>query len=295
MENHASSLYEKLGFTITGKTTKHHVMETAARTKGGLSIRSAVAPESVEEDADERHKHEGSSVNDLGDHTLTANRASNTIRSLISRAMWGDSMAEKEALTEFRPLIAEDWGKLEHLFGKRGAVGGCWCMWWRQTQAEFQRGRGEQNRLAFRSLVESGTVPGLLAYRNNEPAGWCAIQPRESYPRLERSKTFARVDDRSVWSITCFYIARHYRGEGLMRGLLSAAIDWAAKNGASIIEAYPFEPKEGKNISAAYTGLVPVFQSIGFVEVARRSVSRPIMRRYLTSSSPASRRQSERR
>jgi len=190
-------------------------------------------------------------------------------------------MAENDKLTEFRPLIAEDWGNLEQLFGKRGAVGGCWCMWWRQTQAEFQRQRGEQNRLAFKSLVESGTVPGLLAYRNNEPAGWCAIQPRESYPRLDLSKTLARVDDQAVWSVTCFYIARQHRGEGLMRGLLYAAIGWAAKNGAHIVEAYPFEPQEGKSTSAAYTGLVPVFVDAGFIEAARRSPRRPIMRKAL--------------
>ena len=181
-------------------------------------------------------------------------------------------------VTEFRPLTAENWTSLEQLFGKHGAVGGCWCMWWRQTQGEFQRQRGEQNRLAFKALVESGTIPGLLAYRDDEPAGWCAVQPRDSYSRLDASRVFARVDDQPVWSITCFFIARHHRSRGLMRELSKAAIDWAGKSGAHIVEAYPFEPQEGKRISGAYTGLVPVFRSLGFIEVARRSIRRPIMR-----------------
>ena len=189
--------------------------------------------------------------------------------------------AAQHGLTEFHPLLPEDWSDLERLFGQHGAVGGCWCMWWRQTQTEFALQRGEQNRLAFKSLVESGAVPGLLAFRNNEPVGWCAIQPRESYPRLERSKTLARVDDRCVWSVTCFFIARQHRGEGLMRGLLEAAVDWAAENGARIVEAYPLEPQAGKSISGAYTGITPAFLKAGFAEAARRSKRRPIMRKYL--------------
>jgi len=182
---------------------------------------------------------------------------------------------------EFRPLVPRDWNNLEQLFGKRGASGGCWCMWWRQTQAEFDRLHGEPNRLEFKSLVESGTVPGVLAYRDNEPAGWCAIQPRESYSRLERSKILARVDDQPVWSVTCFYIGKQYRRKGLVRGLLDAAIDWAISNGAHIIESYPFDTQQGIRSSAAYMGVVPVYLENGFAEVMRRSPRRPIMRKYL--------------
>jgi GNAT superfamily N-acetyltransferase len=182
---------------------------------------------------------------------------------------------------EFRPLVPGDWNNLEQLFGKRGASGGCWCMWWKQTQAEFDRLHGEPNRLAFKSLVESGTVPGVIAYQDNEPAGWCAIEPRESYPRLERSRILARVDDQPVWSVTCFYIGKQHRRKGLMRGLLNAAIGWAVKNGANIIEAYPFVTQTGVRSSAAYLGVVPVFLETGFVEVVRRTPRRLIMRKLL--------------
>ncbi len=190
-------------------------------------------------------------------------------------------MEDEEKPIEFSPLVSENWLNLEQLFGKRGATGGCWCMWWRQTQAEYNNMHGELNRLAFKSLVESGIVPGLLAFRGGEPAGWCAIGPRESYSRLERSKILARVDDQPVWSVTCFYIGRHHRGIGLMRSLLKVAIDWAVKNGAQIIEAYPFASEKGVRNSAAYMGVVPVFLEAGFVEVVRRSSRRPIMRKFL--------------
>jgi len=182
---------------------------------------------------------------------------------------------------EFHPLIPERWHKLERLFGKHGAAGGCWCMWWRQTRAEFNRQRGEPNRIAFRTIVEPGIVPGLLAYSDGEPVGWCAVEPRESYPALDRSRTLARVDCEPVWSIPCFYVARHFRGRGLMPELLAAAINWAGRHGAPIVEAYPIEPKNNLNNSTFYTGVVPVFRRAGFVEVCRRSKRRSIMRKTI--------------
>lgn len=182
---------------------------------------------------------------------------------------------------EFHPLIPERWNELERLFGKRGASGGCWCMWWRQTWAEFNRQRGEPNRIAFKTIVESGTVPGLLAYSDGEPVGWCAVEPRDSYPALDRFRALARVDCEPVWSIPCFYVARNFRGRGLMPELLAAAINWAGRHGARIIEAYPIEPKDNLKNSTFYTGVVPVFQRAGFVEVCRRSKRRPIMRKTI--------------
>jgi len=154
-------------------------------------------------------------------------------------------------------------------------------MWWRQTRAEFNRLHGEPNRIALRTIVESGVVPGLLAYSEGVPVGWCAVQPRESYPTLDRSRTLARVDCEPVWSVPCFYIGRNFRGKGLMPELLTAAVNWAAQHGARIVEAYPVEPTEHSPSSGLYTGVVPVFARAGFVEVCRRSNRQPIMRKTL--------------
>ena len=154
-------------------------------------------------------------------------------------------------------------------------------MFWKQSGAEFGKMSSEPNRLAFKSIVESGTIPGILVYQENDPAGWCAIEPRDSYARLARARVLAPVDTQPVWSITCFYIGRQYRQKGLMRGLVNAAIDWAESNGAHIVESYPFDTKERMSTSAAYMGVTPVFLEAGFAEVLRKSPRCPIMRKYL--------------
>ncbi len=182
----------------------------------------------------------------------------------------------------FQPLTLERWSDLETLFGPRGACGGCWCMYWRLTRTQFEQGKGEFNRLNLNTLVTSGHVPGILAYSGNEPVGWCSIAPRQEFSTLERSRILKPVDDQPVWSIVCFFISRGMRRKGLTVELLKAGVEYACANGARIVEGYPVEPKGGKAPDVfMYTGLVSAFKQAGFIEILRRSETRPIMRYYL--------------
>ncbi|MBI4470848.1 MAG: hypothetical protein HY650_16155 [Acidobacteria bacterium] len=115
----------------------------------------------------------------------------------------------------FRPLTIDQWPALERLFGERGACGGCWCMWWRLKRSEYERLKGKGNREALKRIVQSGEVPGLLAFDQGEPVAWCALGPRDQYVSLERSRILKRVDDQPVWSITCFFVARPFRRRGI--------------------------------------------------------------------------------
>ncbi len=186
------------------------------------------------------------------------------------------------------PLTPDRWGDLERLFGPRGACAGCWCMYWRLPSAQWERMRGEEAREQLRALVSTGAPPGLLAYHGDVPVGWIAIAPREDYSRLERSRILKPVDDQPVWSTPCFFVARAHRRSGLTVRLLQAAVAYAAQHGARIVEGYPVEPKsEDMPPVYAYTGLASAFRSAGFVEVARRSETRPIMRYTISQAAGA--------
>lgn len=179
----------------------------------------------------------------------------------------------------FYPLTPERWADFEKLFGERGACGDCWCMWWRMKRSEFERQKGEGNRKVMKRVVDSGEIPGILAYAKGQAVAWCSVAPREAYPTLERSRTLKRVDDKPVWSIVCFFTAKPFRGKGITLKLLRAAIEYVDKHGGKIAEGYPVEPKGGRMPDAfAYTGLASTFRKVGFVEVARRSERRPIVR-----------------
>ncbi len=180
---------------------------------------------------------------------------------------------------EFYPLTSERWTDLEELFTPRGGCCGCWCMWWRLSRSEFIKQHGEGNKNALKSIVDSGKVPGIIAYLKDQPIGWCAVSRREEYSRLERSRLLKRIDDKLVWSVVCFFIAKPFRHKGVMRRLLEASVDHVRSNDGTILEGYPIESRNDKIADAsAYTGISSTFSKIGFREVLRRSESRPIMR-----------------
>jgi GNAT superfamily N-acetyltransferase len=178
----------------------------------------------------------------------------------------------------FRPLTPARWRDLEDLFGPNGACGGCWCMWWKQDRARFREGKGERNRRAFRRVVKSGAVPGLLAYAGGEPVGWVAVEPRSRYPRLARSRTLAAVDAEPVWSAPCFFVARRFRRRGLTGRLLQAAAEHVRRRGGRILEAYPVDSSRKLSGAELYRGAYSTFVRLGFAEVARRSRTRPVVR-----------------
>ena len=186
----------------------------------------------------------------------------------------------KKPSLKFQPATKSRWSDLEALFGERGACGGCWCMFWRLTRKQWDAQRGEANRQALRKIVNAGrAAPGILAYVGKEPIGWCAIAPREQYVALERSRILKPVDDKPVWSISCLFVKKSYRRQGISSELARASVAFAARHGARVVEAYPIQPTMDKMPDPfLWHGVPAAFAAAGFKEVARRSKTRPIMR-----------------
>jgi len=155
-------------------------------------------------------------------------------------------------------------------------------MWWRLSRSQFNKEKGIRNKKALKKIVDSGEIPGILAYADGEPIGWCSVAPRETFPVLERSRILKRIDEKPVWSVVCFFVAKQFRQKGVTIELLKAAIEYAKKHRARIVEGYPIEPKKTKMPDVfANTGLASAFRKAGFVEVLRRSETRPIMRYFI--------------
>lgn len=180
----------------------------------------------------------------------------------------------------FKPLQPDTWDDFVTLFGERGACGGCWCMLWRLPRRQFEQQKGQANKQAMEAIVNSGEIPGILAYHESRAVGWCAVAPRTSYSALARSRILKPVDDRPCWSIACLFIERSCRKKGVATQLLPAAVAYARSQGATMLEGYPVEPQSERDVPAAFawTGIPKAFLRAGFKEVARRSPTRPIMR-----------------
>lgn len=182
----------------------------------------------------------------------------------------------------FHPVTPDRWDDFETLFGKNGACGGCWCMSWRLKRKEFDANKGEPNKEAMRAIIAAGEVPGLLAYDGSEPIGWCSVAPRHVFPRLAASRMVKAVDDRPVWSVNCFFVAKRYRRQGVTTLLLNAAADYVKQQGGTTLEGYANLPNQELPGAFLWTGIYSAFIKAGFTEAARTSPTKAVMRREIS-------------
>ncbi len=169
----------------------------------------------------------------------------------------------------------ERWTDLERLFGPNG-IRGCWCAAWRLSSSERRRSDLASRRAALKSLVEAGEPVGLLAYIDGEAVGWCSVAPRDQHARLTRSRTLGTPADERVWSLTCLFIRRDFRRQGVAKALVGTAIEAAATHGAQLIEAFP---DRNTVETPSCRGSVRLFRSFGFREQPSGSTFFIVMRR----------------
>jgi GNAT superfamily N-acetyltransferase len=168
---------------------------------------------------------------------------------------------------EVRPVSNENWAHFVRLFEAKGSPHYCWCALYRFRGARDLTKHQKKQRM--QSLVEEKAPIGVLAYEQNEPVGWCSIAPRETYVRLQRSRTMPRAtaDETPTWTIVCFFVVRAARGRGVSRALLEGAVAYAKEQGAEIVEGYPFDTA---GISATHRGHSTCFSGAGFRQDGKR-------------------------
>jgi GNAT superfamily N-acetyltransferase len=151
-------------------------------------------------------------------------------------------------------------------------------MYWRLPRAEYDRNRGEGNKKALHELAARGEPLGVLAYDGEKPAGWCAVAPREAYPGLDRARTLKRLDAEPVWSVTCLFVEKQYRRQGLSVELVRAAAKMARAHGGRVVEAYPRIVRKESPAPFIWTGTLSTYTKAGFVECAAPTDTRRIVR-----------------
>jgi len=179
----------------------------------------------------------------------------------------------------FDQLSAGNWKQFETLMGEKGGCGNCWCMYFRLPYKTFQENKPAGNKKMMKQLVNKGMPQGLIASMDKQPVGWIAIAPREDYLKLENSRVFKPIDDKLVWSITCFFIKKEFRHQGLSQQLIKGAVDFAKKKKIKTLEAYPAIPYAEKVPHPfLWVGVLSSFIKNGFSIVQQNSKSRAMVR-----------------
>ena len=177
------------------------------------------------------------------------------------------------------PMTPDRWPELDDLFDTTGPVGRCWCMYWR-IGATYRRRPPADNRAALLTVVNQGPPPGLLAMDASGIAvGWCQVTPRDALPALSAQRGTDPPDSDPTWALSCLYVRRGHRRQGIASALISAAVDRARQAGAHAIDAYPVD--RARSSSTSHTGFASTYTRLGFTVVARDGAGRPTMRKNL--------------
>lgn len=192
-------------------------------------------------------------------------------------------MTQTATSFHFKPVTPETKEDLDRFSQAHGKFRYCSCMRWRFSSSEFSKSTKESRIAALDERIQAGIPVGILAYANDweEPVGWCSIAPRSTFAALARSRTMPPIDEQPAWSVTCFFIDKRYRRQGLTGELLRAATDYATSLGAEIIEGYPVEPTAS---SYTYMGSPHTFERANFVNVTPVGHKRQTVRFFVGKS-----------
>lgn len=188
------------------------------------------------------------------------------------------------------PANQASWEDLQTVYGTRGIASRCQCQRYKLRPREaFASFAVEERAHRLREQTDCGnrrarTTSGLVAYLDEEPVGWCAVEPRPAYSGLVRNNRVpwvGRAEDKtddSVWAVTCLFTRAGFRKRGVGRALVRAATDFARDRGARAVEGYPMTTTANALVEELHVGTVGMFADAGYVETSRPTLRRAVMR-----------------
>jgi GNAT superfamily N-acetyltransferase len=202
------------------------------------------------------------------------------------RATPAGSRQDGDQRVDVRPLTHERLPDLARLFGTTAMTNRCYCTYFLLSAPDRERvWRQDGGRACFEEFTRSSPAPvGVLAYQEDRAVGWCAAAPRRSYPVALRSPLYRerdRAEDGAVWFVSCFYVHRSARHQGITPLLLEGAVDVALSWGAVAVEGLPRVDGDRVGALEAYVGAESVFRAAGFAVVRQASPRRVLTRRDL--------------
>lgn len=192
------------------------------------------------------------------------------------------------ATWDVRPATPDRWDDIVAVMGTRGDPSRCWCQYFHRRGRDWATATPASNRDRLCGQIGTATVPpGVLAYAEDAPVGWCQVAPKADFGRLLHSPVTSaprdEPDPADLWAVTCFVVPPRHRRQGVATELLVGAVEHARRHGARLIEGYPVDVTARASVSSAelYHGTLALFLAAGFREIRRPSSARVVVRRPL--------------
>jgi ribosomal protein S18 acetylase RimI-like enzyme len=171
-----------------------------------------------------------------------------------------------------RPLSASTWSAFAELVERNnGIYGGCWCISYHP-----ECGQKDLNyREVKEDRVKTGRAHAALVFDDSGKAqGWCQYGSPDELSnikhKLEYDKDAPPLPD---WRITCIFVDKKHRGQGVARTALEGALSQIAQAGGGLVEAIP-EVTDNREAQGRFlfSATVELFDQYGFCR--RRQVGK---------------------
>lgn len=189
-----------------------------------------------------------------------------------------------------KPAAEAGWEAVEAVLSTDASARNCWCQFHVLTNRESRATtRDTRRRLLSEQVANLDPPRGLVAFRDDEPVGWCGVEPRTRLGHVLASRLVVgnsryEADDPNVWAIYCIMVPPALRRQGIAATLLGAAIEHARNHRARAIEGYPIDTskRDGQLPPGFSTGTLDMFEREGFHPVAALPSGRTLVYRDLS-------------
>lgn len=181
-----------------------------------------------------------------------------------------------------KALNLETWDAYEKLMIKHNGVwGGCWCLYFHEKPKDYV-GSYETNRLLKQELVRTNQTHAALAFHHDECIGWCQYGSPQELPKIYHKKEVELKTILPDYRITCIFVDKDYRKQGVSEFVLKGALDLIKQSGGGFVESYP-QDTVGKEVTSSflYNSTRQIFEKTGFQMVGTKGKNHCIMRIHL--------------
>jgi GNAT superfamily N-acetyltransferase len=161
-----------------------------------------------------------------------------------------------------------------------GVWGGCWCVSFHSRAGDPEPATA-RNRAYKERLVRTNQSHAALVYDGADVVGWCQFGPPAELPgRMGGSRKLGVTAP--DWRITCFFVDRDRRREGVAEAALRGALRIIAANGGGTVDAYPIATRGKLHMNSfLWGGTESMFSEVGFQTLGPLGTTKVLMRKVV--------------
>ena len=162
------------------------------------------------------------------------------------------------------PLDTSTWNAFAELVERNnGIFGGCWCIGYHPECG--------QRELNYREVKEDRVKTGrahaaLVIDESGHAQGWCQYGGPEELSNIKHRREYDKdAPPLPEWRITCIFVDKKHRSQGIARAALEGALDHIAQSGGGLVEAIP-EVTDGREAQGRFlfSATAELFDQFGF-------------------------------